>query len=415
MKTLILTYCLFIAISIKAQTPNSWARVADFSGIPTAGGVSFSIDSFGYVGLGSYGTDTTVGDQYSIEFWQYNPYTDTWKQKSNFPGGGRFNMISFVIGSKAYIGLGYYYGDYNDIWEYDPAIDTWTQKANFGGGRRSDASGFSIGGRGYVGMGYSDTAYYRYKNDIWEYDPNLDTWTQKSNLPSLSTAHSFLFSIAGQAYIGFGANQQLTTQLNDIWRYTPATDTWTQLATFPGIPISRTPFVLSIGGHGYIEVDYDSANYYNSGKYREYFMEYDAANDTWMKKDSFSGGIRQGMAFFSIHNRGYVGVGSASDIVHCSRAFWMYTPDSVATGINTINENTINLYPNPNKGSFTLTVAGLAVSSGTDYTITDMLGNIVAQKTITASSQIVDLPEASEGVYTLVVKGASPIRFVVVR
>jgi hypothetical protein len=30
-------------------------------------------------------------------------------------------------------------------------------------------------------------------------------------------------------------------------------------------------------------------------------------------------------------------------------------------------------------------------------------------------SQLIELPEAAEGVYTLVVKGVSPVRFVIVR
>jgi uncharacterized repeat protein (TIGR01451 family) len=74
--------------------------------------------------------------------------------------------------------------------------------------------------------------------------------------------------------------------------------------------------------------------------------------------------------------------------------------------------NAIHLYPNPNKGSFTLQTSN---SIGSNYTISDMLGNVVAQQTIKADSQLIDMPEAIEGVYTLVVKGAQPIRFVIVR
>jgi hypothetical protein len=44
-----------------------------------------------------------------------------------------------------------------------------------------------------------------------------------------------------------------------------------------------------------------------------------------------------------------------------------------------------------------------------------MLGNVVAQQTIRSDSQAIELPEAAEGVYTLVVKGAQPLRFVIVR
>ena len=72
----------------------------------------------------------------------------------------------------------------------------------------------------------------------------------------------------------------------------------------------------------------------------------------------------------------------------------------------------IHLYPNPNRGSFTLATSG---SIGSDYTISDMLGHIITHSAIRSDSQSIDLPEASEGVYTLVVKGLQPIRFVIVR
>jgi hypothetical protein len=84
-------------------------------------------------------------------------------------------------------------------------------------------------------------------------------------------------------------------------------------------------------------------------------------------------------------------------------------------GINDISStNTISLYPNPNKGSFTLTIAG-QLTNGNTYTICDMLGHMIEQKQITSATQQIDMSEASEGVYTLMVKGASPVRFVVVK
>jgi uncharacterized repeat protein (TIGR01451 family) len=76
------------------------------------------------------------------------------------------------------------------------------------------------------------------------------------------------------------------------------------------------------------------------------------------------------------------------------------------------NSGTIHLYPNPNKGSFTLETSG---SIGSEYTISDMLGNVIAQKNISSNTQSIDLPEAGEGVYTLMVTGSQAVRFVVVR
>jgi uncharacterized repeat protein (TIGR01451 family) len=86
----------------------------------------------------------------------------------------------------------------------------------------------------------------------------------------------------------------------------------------------------------------------------------------------------------------------------------------------TIKEGLVFLYPNPNRGSFTLVVGqatnnGAQTTNNSDYTISDMLGHIVEQKTITSSRQQINMTDAAEGVYTLVVKGARPVRFVMVK
>ena len=83
------------------------------------------------------------------------------------------------------------------------------------------------------------------------------------------------------------------------------------------------------------------------------------------------------------------------------------------SGMNQIaNSNYIHLYPNPNKGSFTLQTSR---TIGSDYTISDMLGHIIMQQSIQSDTEMIELPDAAEGVYTLVLKGAQPMRFVVVR
>ena len=86
-------------------------------------------------------------------------------------------------------------------------------------------------------------------------------------------------------------------------------------------------------------------------------------------------------------------------------------PFVVYDGITQLtNPNTVNLYPNPNMGTFILTTSG----SG-DYTISDMMGNIISHEAITSSTQQIDLRGAAEGIYILSMKGTQPIRFVVMR
>jgi Leucine-rich repeat (LRR) protein len=83
------------------------------------------------------------------------------------------------------------------------------------------------------------------------------------------------------------------------------------------------------------------------------------------------------------------------------------------TGIAVINTDSYTqLYPNPNTGSFHLLVPA---GAGTAYTITDIVGHMVAQETVSMADQQVDISGAAPGVYFLCMKDKTPIRFAVMR
>jgi hypothetical protein len=94
-------------------------------------------------------------------------------------------------------------------------------------------------------------------------------------------------------------------------------------------------------------------------------------------------------------------------------AAWVFVSDGT-TGIEeiSIDQNRIQLFPNPNKGSFTLQTS---YNVGDRYFITDMLGNVIVHDAIISDSQIIQIPEATEGIYTMVVTGAKPVRFIIMR
>jgi uncharacterized repeat protein (TIGR01451 family) len=81
-------------------------------------------------------------------------------------------------------------------------------------------------------------------------------------------------------------------------------------------------------------------------------------------------------------------------------------------GIVLLSNGQVRLYPNPNNGSFTLLTPEDVHSS---YTITDMMGNMIAKQSITAKSQLINLPVIADGVYTLRVEGSEPMRFVILK
>src|SRR3954468_6201863 len=93
---------------------------------------SFTIGGKGYAGTGVDSVLKVLKD-----FWEYDTLTNTWTQKADFGGGTRFNGVAFTIGNKGYAGLGSStYPSYTWVttwYEYDPTTNIWTQKGNFPG------------------------------------------------------------------------------------------------------------------------------------------------------------------------------------------------------------------------------------------------------------------------------------------
>jgi uncharacterized repeat protein (TIGR01451 family) len=113
-----------------------------------------------------------------------------------------------------------------------------------------------------------------------------------------------------------------------------------------------------------------------------------------------------------IKNTAYIYFDANSAVVTNTTVNTVDTP-TTSLGFRQITASGVmHLYPNPNKGSFALSTSN---SIGANYTISDMLGNVIAQQPIKADNQVIEMPDAIEGVYTLTVRGAQPVRFVIVR
>ena len=69
-----------------------------------------------YVGLGHTGGPA--------DFYSYNQAKNNWTAVTSLPGNERSESVSFVIGNKAFVGLGFVVGSglLNDFWEFDPGV-----------------------------------------------------------------------------------------------------------------------------------------------------------------------------------------------------------------------------------------------------------------------------------------------------
>ena len=327
----VLSFCTF------GQTENFWTKKADFTGLKRERAVAFSINDFGYLGTGIDTAETMLAD-----FWKYDATLDTWEQIANIPGGARRNAIAFSIGNFGYVGTGMNMPvasdpgaqTMSDFWKFDPASNSWTQIASYPGNSGNGiyfSTGFSIDSKGYLCGGKMGPN--NYSNQLWEYKPSLDSWTQMSNFPGGVRYQLSSFSIDFKAYVGFGTDQDIYRK--DLWEFDATTNQWTAKADFPASErASATTF--TIGQRGFIT---GGAN----GGMLDDLWEYNPFTDSWSSKATYGGSPRKNAAGFVVNGKAYVGTGKGYSGKKAS--MHEYTPGSVlGTGELEIE---LSMYPNP--------------------------------------------------------------------
>lgn len=231
---------------------DTWTQKANLGTTGRALGVGFSIGNKGYAGLG------IANAQPQSDFWEYNPQNNSWTTKATYPGTGKIATVGFAIGAFGYIGTGSIISttgnESKQFWQYNPATDSWIQKADFPGNKRDRAVGFSLLSKGYIGTGYQGINPSAL-GDFWEYNPATDSWIQKATVPELQRVNGVGFSTGSKGYIGMGYGK------TDFWQYSPNTDSWLQMATFSGTTrIFATGF--AIGNKGYFGTGSYTTTYY---------------------------------------------------------------------------------------------------------------------------------------------------------
>src|SRR5919106_913314 len=92
-----------------------------------------------------------------------------------------------------------------------------TRLADYPGACISRGTAFAVGNKGYVGLGWSDGSC----DDVWEYDPETDSWTGKADFPGGPRYHAVSFTRGDEAFVACGVYQQFfepLEYLTDLWR-----------------------------------------------------------------------------------------------------------------------------------------------------------------------------------------------------
>jgi N-acetylneuraminic acid mutarotase len=140
-----------------------WKRVSD---CPGYGGpfVGFSIDNIGYFVFGNGNTTSS----YSNDVWKYAPGPDTWTKLNDFPGDFRSGPVSFSLNGYGYIGMGQRNRvDLKEFWRYYPKPDKWVRYSDLSVNGRWHAKSFVIENNAYIIAGFSVKD--------WQYGSNAES------------------------------------------------------------------------------------------------------------------------------------------------------------------------------------------------------------------------------------------------
>jgi N-acetylneuraminic acid mutarotase len=202
-----------------------WTQLNDFPTAPVRNCISMVINDTAYAGFGWDGTN-------AIGWYQYDAGNDSWTVKNSLCNAGQFSG-TFTLNGKGYSVCGSGATTHNQLWEYDPVSDAWNQKANFPGAARDlvfadTANGYAFAG---LGDGFFAAPFY---TDIYKYDATTDTWTAITPIPNTPSGGvvqggTFFHASYNGKIILMNLGQINTTDpddYNSIFVYDAATDSW---------------------------------------------------------------------------------------------------------------------------------------------------------------------------------------------
>lgn len=195
-------------------------------------------DNIAYVGLGfngKYGTSSS----YFRDWWSYDPENDTWTQLKHYPDSATAKAVSMVGDGELYVGYGFCWTYERNMYRYNIDSDSWSfidvhldrnaltfPTRSFGG------VGSTCQGRHYAGTGFRTNSL----NWWGEFDPNGE-WFRREDVPgykrtlaACTATKNFVYVIGGMHMGGVNTDGRV---LNDIQQYDPENDTWSQVAVLP--------------------------------------------------------------------------------------------------------------------------------------------------------------------------------------
>ena len=329
-----LIFLILISLSLDLSAQDYWYPRDTVKGPPKSAIAAISFQNIGLIigGLDEFG--------FKRKMYSYSPFQDDWDEEVSLGGVSgdgleRGSACAFALShenmQKAYVCLGQTQtvAYMKDLWEFNPQTETWSQKANFSGTARRQAVCFTAANKAYVGTGEDLTGL---KKDVYAYDPASNTWTQVADFAGTARRDAVAFELNGFGFVGTGDDGTLK---KDLWMYDVQSDTWIDKASFPGTP--RAGAVA----WGAFPVAYVGTGEDGNGDFHNDLYEYNYYLNAWVQRANLPAAGRKNAFAFYIDGVSYVGAGYNGTFLE---DFWAY---SGTVGLNSAEIIDVKLYPNP--------------------------------------------------------------------
>jgi hypothetical protein len=364
MRHFVLLLCLALAPQLVAQF---WIQKSSLGGAGRHRATGCATSHRGYMGLGH--VNGTGQDISFKDWWEYDPASDTWTQRADFPVSTH-GAVSFVVDNCPVVGGGSALS--TQFYKFDPTQNNWTPIANCILPNPGDSQGFAVNNRGFVYQA----------NQLAKYNPNTDSWSLCANAPMSFGQWTCSFVIEGSAFIKGG------TQL---WEYKPLHDQWLQRASFPGVSTGGSSG-FAIQQRGYVTTGYVGG----LSVVTEQVWSFHPATNTWNQEIDFPGSKRRFIVAFAIHDRGYMGTGTNGINFN---DFWQFNPTDNTIGLAQ-NDVVIKAYPNPVVDELQIQYLGLHTDQ-IEVSIFDLNGKLLLKDELRYFKQHIDVSLLNSGTYIL--------------
>jgi N-acetylneuraminic acid mutarotase len=213
-------------------TNDTWTTLSNFPGLARSFGIGTVANGKAYLGFGANST------QYLNDFWSFDATTNTWTQLASCTCAGRRHPAMISDGNRIYIGFGdnNVSGNLNDWWMYDIATNTWASISNVPGPDRHHPFMFNAGGEIFAGLGHGFNGSFGVVYDDWyRLNTTTNTWIAMSDFPGEARVAGTQFGFNGYGFVlsGDGDNHNFMNT-GEMWQYDPNADTWLELTPHPG-------------------------------------------------------------------------------------------------------------------------------------------------------------------------------------